>query len=111
MAYENINFKLIPLSAISTRTIGIIAKYLNEKSILPTEDDRHRDYRGLQQCAEIDDVHNKEINSSKDPTATIIKIWGKQNASFGDLREILECIDRYHIIVDTDEFFRKFFLF
>lgn len=108
MADETINFYNIPIFALSIRIISIIAKHLNEKSILPTKDNIHRDYRGLQ---EYSNVHNKEINSSKDPTATIIKIWGKQNVTFGDLILILELMDRYHIVDEIDCFLRKFFLF
>lgn len=100
-----INFDEIPISALRSRSIELLSKRLNSIKVILSEDGVPRDWRGVLHSVGLNSEH---IQSKADPMKEVLDLWRlkrKQQATIGQLQNILGNIDRWDVVDDTSDFF------
>lgn len=100
-----------PLHSLSRKTKAQLSSMLNAIKILPSEEGYFRDWRGLAHCAKLKSEQITFLAEREDPTKELIENWEKQpNAcKLSDLQAFLGQLDRWDVVDDTNESFRKSF--
>lgn len=107
LSHEQPNFNAVPISALSSKSIEVLSKQLNPLKVIPSENGLSRDWRGFLQFATNQNNHNI---LKTDPMKDVLRIWSSnhQNATLGQLVNILQNIDRWDVIDDARECFRNY---
>ncbi|KAK9501896.1 hypothetical protein O3M35_012534 [Rhynocoris fuscipes] len=93
---ESIDFSLVPLVALRTKTRCTISQMLNGTKVIPSPSGLPRDWRGLAHIASV----ALPIGNSCDPTSAVLEKWINSMASFKDLLEAFVEIDRWDVLYD-----------
>ncbi|XP_015599921.1 myeloid differentiation primary response protein MyD88 [Cephus cinctus] len=99
----------VPLVALSEQTKDLISTLLNPRKFLPCDDGLPRDWRGLAHLLGIGGEEIPAIASKPDPCSHILTIMQgkKKDWKIKDLQMILERLDRWDIIDDTEPLLEK----
>ncbi|XP_012272432.1 myeloid differentiation primary response protein MyD88 [Orussus abietinus] len=99
----------MPLVGLTDATMRLMSTLLNPLKIIPTEDGFPRDWRGLAHLLNLDGEIMPSIMSEPDPTGHILSIMRKDFKSFmvKDLRTMLETLDRWDVVDDTEDLIEK----
>lgn len=107
LLYEQLNFDEVPISILSIKSKEVLSKQLNPLKVIPSENGLSRDWRGFLQLA----TNRSDYHISKtDPMKEVLECWSSnhKNATLGQLVNILQSIDRWDVIDDARECFRKY---
>lgn len=106
---NEIDLSKIPISALRSESRIILSKLLNSEKVL-LENGIHRDWRGVLQCA-LPQSNPLDICSKQDRMKEVLNIWCKEdteNATLAQLQSILQRIDRWDVLEDTNNFGKRF---
>lgn len=109
LSNDVINLQSVPISALRTKSRDLLSKRLNSIKVILSEDGAPRDWRGVLNGIGQSDAVNA-VQSKGDPMKEVLDLWTKKNtnATIGELQRILGAIDRWDVVDDTSDFFRKF---
>lgn len=105
---NQIDLSEIPISALQSESRNILSNLLNSQKVL-LENGICRDWRGVLQCA-LSRSNFFDISSKQDQMKEVLNIWykeDKENATLGRLQHILQTIDRWDVLQDTNNFGKK----
>lgn len=107
LSHEQPNFNAVPISALGSKSIEVLSKQLNPLKVIPSENSLSRDWRGFLQFATNRNDHHIQ---KTDPMKDVLRIWSSnyENATLGQLVNILQNIDRWDVIDDARECFRNY---
>lgn len=106
---NEIDLSKIPILALQSESRNILSKLLNSHKVL-LENGIFRDWRGVLQCA-LPHSNVFDISSKQDQMKEVLNIWykeDKENATLGRLQSILQTIDRWDVLDDTNNFGKRF---
>lgn len=106
---NEIDLSEIPISALQSKSRNILSKLLNSHKVL-LENGIPRDWRGILQCA-LPQSNCFDISSKQDQMKEVLNSWykeDKENATLGQLQSILQRIDRWDVLQDTNNFGKQF---
>ncbi|XP_032676383.1 myeloid differentiation primary response protein MyD88-A [Odontomachus brunneus] len=99
----------ISLTAISAGSKQVISTLLNPAKVLPSENGLPRDWRGLAYLLEFNVEVISLLSSHSDPTIHMFTILEQkqENITIKDFQRMMEQINRWDIIDDTEDMFEK----
>ncbi|KAL6448554.1 hypothetical protein ACFW04_000441 [Cataglyphis niger] len=102
-----VDLSTVPLVGISVVSKQIIAAMLNPTKVLPSDNDLPRDWRGLAHLLELNGEIMSLLVSHSDPTTYMLTMLekNKKNITIKNFQTMMEEIDRWDIIDDTEAIF------
>ncbi|XP_020292829.1 myeloid differentiation primary response protein MyD88 [Pseudomyrmex gracilis] len=104
-----IDLSTVPLVALSVINKEVVTTMLNPKKVLPNDNGLPRDWRGFAHLLDLKGEIMSLLLSHSDPTMHIFTILekNKQSITMKDFQTMMEQMDRWDIIDDTEEIFEK----
>ncbi|KAM0728588.1 Myeloid differentiation primary response protein MyD88 [Formica fusca] len=102
-----VDLSTMPLVGISVVSKQIIAAMLNPTKVLPSDNNLPRDWRGLAHLLELNGEIMSLLVSHSDPTTYMLTMLekNKKNITIKNFQTMMEEIDRWDIIDDTEAIF------
>ncbi|XP_070169776.1 myeloid differentiation primary response protein MyD88 isoform X2 [Polyergus mexicanus] len=102
-----VDLSTMPLVGISVVSKQIIAAMLNPTKVLPSDNNLPRDWRGLAHLLEFNGEIMSLLVSHPDPTTYMLTMLekNKKNITIKNFQTMMEEIDRWDIIDDTEAIF------
>lgn len=101
MAESQYDYNNIPARALNVSSRNLLCRLLNSQMEIPTTTFYCRDYRGLAELMEIDNMTIRSFEATGNPTKKIIEEWELlPNSTIGSFLEMLKQIERYDVIKD-----------
>lgn len=100
----------IPISCLGSTTRKLLSNALNQRKILPSEENYLRDWQGLEELMQLS-TEFKIAHSSTNPTADLLEAWVSQDkggATLNKFYNFLIKMDRWDIIDDCENSIRTY---
>ncbi|XP_077267384.1 myeloid differentiation primary response protein MyD88 isoform X2 [Temnothorax americanus] len=104
-----IDLSTVPLIAATVASRQAVATMLNPMKVLPSDNGLPRDWRGLAHLLELSTVVVSFLTSHSDPTMHMFTILekNKKDITMKNFQAIMEQMDRWDIIDDTEALFES----
>ncbi|KAL0133561.1 hypothetical protein PUN28_000945 [Cardiocondyla obscurior] len=103
------DLSIVPLIAATIQSRQSVATMLNPVKVLPSDNGLPRDWRGLAHLLEFSSDIVSLLGSNSDPTMHMLTMLekNKKNISIKNFQAMMEEIDRWDIIDDTEALFQS----
>lgn len=108
---DSIDLDAIPISVIRQKCREMLCRQLNHIKVLLSEEGLPRDWRGVLHHINLTNANVAHFGGLIDPMGAILDNWMNEYpelATMGKLHRILGNIDRWDVVDDSRDFFRKF---
>lgn len=109
--YNGIDLDRVPISVARPKSRDLLCLHLKNIKVILSEEGYPRDWRGVLDCISLPNVNTTHFADMQDPFRAVLEYWIRERRDFatmGKLHNILGKIDRWDVVDDTRDFFRKY---